>query len=66
MEPQRDSRLKKLKVLVVQGLWRLEVPHKASQKERVWWSEWVSNVSSGGTEVTGDDRVKGITMGQSG
>lgn len=51
---------------MVPGLWRLEVPHKASQKERTWWSEWVSNMSSGGMEVTGDDRVKGMTMGWSG
>lgn len=50
---------------MVQGLPRLEVPHKASQKDGSGGQSGVSRESCGGTEVTGDDRTKGMTLGWS-
>lgn len=62
VEPRRGGRCNELKVLVVQGLSRLEEPHRMSQKEGSGGRSRMPRGSYGGTEVIRDNENKGMTM----
>lgn len=54
-----------LKLLVVQGLSRLEEPHRMSQKDGSGGPSRMPRDSCGGTGVIKDNGTKGMTMRRS-
>lgn len=62
VEPGRGGRCNELKVQVVQGLSRLEEPHRMSQKDGSGGRSRMPRGSSGGTEVIRDNGNKGMSM----